>query len=44
VALETPVLDLRDYEAALNLSRRDADLNIALADPPVAVLARKTRH
>jgi predicted nucleic acid-binding protein len=38
---ETPVLDSRDYEAALDLDRRYADLNLGLADLAVAVLARK---
>ena len=36
---ESPGLDGRDYEAALNLDRRYADLNLGLADLSVAVIA-----
>lgn len=38
---ETPGLDARDYEAALELDRRYADLNLGLADLSVAVIAQK---
>ena len=38
---ESPGLDGRDYEAALNLDRRYADLNLGLADLSVAVIAGK---
>ena len=38
---ESPALDSRDYEAALELDRRYADLELGLADLAVAVLARK---
>lgn len=38
---ESPGLDSRDYEAALELDRRYADLNLGLAELAVAVLARK---
>lgn len=38
---ESPGLDGRDYEAALDLDRRYADLNLGLADLSVAVVADK---
>ena len=38
---ESPGLDGRDYEAALDLDRRYADLNLGLADLSVAVIADK---
>ena len=38
---ESPGLDARDYEAALDLDRRYADLNLGLADLSVAVIAHK---
>ncbi len=38
---ESPGLDSTDYEAALDLDRRHADLNLGLADLSVAVLARR---
>lgn len=38
---ESPRLDAHDYEAALELDRRYADLNLGLADLSVAVIARK---
>ena len=38
---ESPGLDARDYEAALELDRRYADLNLGLADLSVAVIAQK---
>ncbi len=38
---ETPGLDARDYEAALELDRRYADLNLGLADLSVMVVAQK---
>ncbi len=38
---ESPGLDTRDYEAALDLDRRYADLNLGLADLSVAVIAGK---
>jgi uncharacterized protein len=38
---ESPGLDARDYEAALQLDRRYADLNLGLADLSVAVIAQK---
>lgn len=38
---ESPGLDAHDYEAALELDRRYADLNLGLADLSVAVIARK---
>jgi uncharacterized protein len=38
---ESPGLDARDYEAALDLDRRYADLNLGLADLSVAVIAQK---
>lgn len=38
---ESPGLDARDYEAALELDRRYADLNLGLADLAVAVIAHK---
>ena len=38
---ENPGLDGRDYEAALDLDRRYADLNLGLADLSVAVIAGK---
>jgi predicted nucleic acid-binding protein len=40
---ESPCLDARDYEAALDLDRRYADLNVGLADLSVAVVAQKVR-
>lgn len=36
---ESPALDSTDYQAALELDRRYADLNLGLADLSVAVLA-----
>ncbi len=38
---ESPGLDARDYEAALELDHRYADLNLGLADLSVAVIAQK---
>jgi predicted nucleic acid-binding protein len=38
---ESPGLDARDYEAALELDRQYADLNLGLADLAVVVLARR---
>jgi predicted nucleic acid-binding protein len=38
---ETPALDARDYEAALDVDRRYADLELGLADLSVVVLARR---
>jgi uncharacterized protein len=38
---ESPGLDVRDYEAALGLDRRYADLDLGLADLSIAILARK---
>lgn len=38
---ESPGLDGRDYEAALDLDLRYADLNLGLADLSVAVIAGK---
>lgn len=38
---ESPGLDARDYEAALTLDRRYADLNLGLADLSVAVIAQR---
>jgi hypothetical protein len=38
---ETPGLDARDYETAIELDRQYADLNLGLADLSVAVLAQK---
>lgn len=38
---ESPALDGRDYEAALALDRRYADLNLGLADLSVAVIASR---
>jgi len=38
---ESPGLDPADYEAALDLDRRYADLNLGLADLSVAVLAHR---
>ena len=38
---ESPGLDARDYEAALQVDRRYADLKLGLADLSVVVLARK---
>ena len=38
---ETPGLDGRDYEVALELDRRYADLNLGLADLSIAVIAQK---
>jgi predicted nucleic acid-binding protein len=38
---ESPGLDADDYEAALELDRRYADLDLGLADLAVAVIARK---
>lgn len=38
---ESPVLDARDYQTALELDSRYADLNLGLADLSVAVLAQK---
>lgn len=38
---ESPGLDGRDYDAALDLDRRYADLNLGLADLSVAVIAGK---
>jgi len=38
---ESPGLDGPDYEAAIELDRRYADLNLGLADLSVAVIARK---
>jgi predicted nucleic acid-binding protein len=38
---ESPALDARDYETALELDRRYADLNLGLADLSVTVLAQK---
>src|SRR6266536_5562835 len=40
-SLREPGLDARDYEAALKLDRRYADLDVGLADLSIAVLARK---
>jgi hypothetical protein len=38
---ESPALDAADYQAALELDRRYADLNLGLADLSVAVLSRR---
>lgn len=38
---ESPGLDAHDYEAALELDRRYADLNLGLAHLSVAVIAQK---
>jgi uncharacterized protein len=38
---ESPGLDARDYEAALELDRRYADLDLGLADLSVAIIAQK---
>ena len=38
---ESPGLDGKDYEAAVELDRRYADLNLSLADLSIVVLARK---
>jgi hypothetical protein len=38
---ETPGLDARDYEIALELDRHYADQNLGLADLSVAVIAQK---
>ena len=38
---ESPGLDARDYETALELDRRYADLNLGLADLSLAVIAQK---
>jgi uncharacterized protein len=38
---ESPGLGARDYEAAVELDRRYADLNLGLADLSVAVIAQK---
>ena len=38
---ESPALDSRDYEAALDLDSRYADLKLGLSDLSVIVLARK---
>lgn len=38
---ESPALDSRDYETALELDSRYADLKLGLADLSVAVLAQK---
>lgn len=38
---ESPGLDGRDYDAALDLDRRYADLNLGLADLSVAIIADK---
>lgn len=38
---ESPGLDASDYQAALDLDRRYADLNLGLADLSVAVLAHR---
>jgi len=38
---ESPALDARDYQTALELDARYADLNLGLADLSVAVLAQK---
>jgi uncharacterized protein len=38
---ESPGLDARDYEVALELDRRYADLNLGLADLAVVVVAQK---
>lgn len=38
---ESPALDARDHETALELDRRYADLDLGLADLSVAVLAQK---
>jgi len=38
---ESPALEARDYEAALELDRRYADLDVGLADLSIAVLARR---
>ena len=38
---ESPAMDASDYELALELDTRYADLNLGLADLSVAVLARK---
>lgn len=40
---ESPGLDSRDYEAALALESRYADLKLGLADLSVVVMARKLR-
>jgi uncharacterized protein len=40
---ESPGLDSTDYEAALDLDRRYADLNLGLADLSVVVLAHRLR-
>jgi predicted nucleic acid-binding protein len=38
---ESPGLDARDYEAALELDRRYADLDLGLADLSVAIVSHK---
>jgi predicted nucleic acid-binding protein len=38
---ESPGLDARDYQAALELDGRYADLRLGMADLSIAVLARK---
>ena len=38
---ESPGLDARDYEAALDLDRRYADLDLGLADLSVAIFAQR---
>jgi predicted nucleic acid-binding protein len=38
---ESPGLDGKDYDAAVELDRRYADLNLGLADLSIVVLARK---
>jgi predicted nucleic acid-binding protein len=38
---ESPGLDARDYEAALEVDRRYADLDLGLADLSIAIVARK---
>ncbi len=38
---ESPGLDARDYEAALELDRRYADLDLGLADLSVAIVAQR---
>ena len=40
---EAPALDARDYEEALKLNHRYADLRLGLADLSVVVIARKLR-
>jgi uncharacterized protein len=38
---ESPGLDARDYETALEVDRRYADLDLGLADLSIAIVARK---